>query len=92
MTAHNKDLRTEYTKPGTFLNTFNMGYEGFSRPVALYKADPQTGHRGEFTALAVYSFMLHSARKASQISSVSLFGFVIAPGTISITQSISRKS
>lgn len=34
-----------------FKNTFNMGYEGFSKPVHLPRQNPVSGNRGEFIFL-----------------------------------------
>jgi hypothetical protein len=32
----------------SFLNTFNMGYEGFSKPLALQRMHPVYGGKGEY--------------------------------------------
>ena len=34
-----------------FVNTFNMGYEGFSRPLALERMHPVYGNKAEFLVL-----------------------------------------
>ncbi len=34
-----------------FLGSFNMGYEGFSRPLPLERMHPVYGNKGEFLAL-----------------------------------------
>lgn len=52
-----------------FKNTFNMGYEGFSKPVPLPKQNPISGNRGEFIFLfgfIVSISMLMRGRKKNE--------------------------
>ena len=68
VTSHNQELRKEYTKPVSFMNTFNIGYEGFSKPWKMSKADPITGHRGEFLLLAVVFGIAFTVRESRKIN------------------------
>ena len=56
VTPHNKDLRDDISKNKsyTFFNSFNMGYEGFSKPWKMPKMHPVVGNRGEFLFLALF--------------------------------------
>ena len=52
-----------------FFNTFNMGYEGFSRPLHPLKMNPIYGNRGEIwviLGLAVSFTLLSGGRKKNE--------------------------
>ena len=52
-----------------FFNTFNMGYEGFSRPMHFMKMNPIYGNRGEIfvlLALGVSLPLLINGRKKNE--------------------------
>ena len=53
VTKYNQELRTGLTGTVSFNNTWNMGYEGFSKSPSLPKMDPVFGNRREFAFLAV---------------------------------------
>ncbi len=42
----------------SFLGSFNMGYEGFSRPLSLARQHPVYGNRSEFLALLGLAFLI----------------------------------
>ena len=48
----------------SFINTFNMGYEGFSKPLALQRMHPIYGNKGEFVALFGLIIMLSIVKKS----------------------------
>ena len=55
VTEHNLDKREEFqTQSPTFWNTFNMPYEGFSKPWTPPRMHPIIGNRGEFLFLALF--------------------------------------
>ena len=52
-----------------FAATFNMGYEGFSRPLPLLKANPIWGNKNEFLALLLligFVPLINNARKGNE--------------------------
>lgn len=52
-----------------FASTFNMGYEGFSKPLALQRMNPIYGNKNEFLALALLFVtvpLLISGRKKNE--------------------------
>ena len=54
-----------------FVNTFNMGYEGFSKPHAPARMHPVTGNRGEFIFLFFFIIttpLLMRGRKSNETS------------------------
>ena len=53
VTPHNKEQR-EGLDSNTFYNTFNIGYEGFSKPWNMPTMYPVVGNRGEFLFLAIF--------------------------------------
>ena len=78
VTAHNKELRKEVTGDVTFLNTFNMGYEGFSKGWKLPKMNPNHGNKWEFLFLALLCptiVVLKAARFGNEDSIRSSLGF-----------------
>ena len=53
----------------SFAGTFNMGYEGFSRPLALQRQAPIFGGRGEWLFLlgiVIFVPLLRSSRKKNE--------------------------
>ena len=54
VTAHNAELRKDVTGDLTFVNTFNMGYEGFSKAWKLPKMNPNHGNKYEYLFLALF--------------------------------------
>ena len=53
----------------SFLGTFNMGYEGFSRPLALNRMNPVWGNKNEFLfllGLIALVPLVKSARKKNE--------------------------
>lgn len=53
----------------SFAGTFNMGYEGFSRPLALQRQAPIYGGRGEWLALfglMILVPLLRNSRKKNE--------------------------
>ncbi len=53
----------------SFLGTFNMGYEGFSRPLALNRMNPIWGNKNEFLflfGLIALVPIIKSARKKNE--------------------------
>ena len=82
VTPHNKELRTELAQnedaPYTFVTSFNMGYEGFSKPWKMPKMHPVVGNRGEFLFLAVLFpvvLMLKAAREKNEAGVRATAGF-----------------
>ena len=71
VTAHNKELRDDYKNANyTFWNSFNLGYEGFSKPVKVPKMHPIVGNRGEFLFLALLFpviWLMKTAREKNEI-------------------------
>ena len=50
-------------------NTWNMGYEGFSKPWHMQKMHPVIGNRGEFLFLALFFpavLILRASRKKNE--------------------------
>ena len=78
VTAHNKELRQDITGDLTFVNTFNMGYEGFSKGWKVPKMNPNHGNKWEFLFLAVLFptlYVLKAARFGNEDSIRSSLGF-----------------
>lgn len=53
----------------SFLGTFNMGYEGFSRPLSLNRMNPVWGNKNEFLfllGLIALVPLVKSARKKNE--------------------------
>ena len=53
----------------SFLNSFNMGYEGYSRPLHLERMNPVWGNKGEYFALLGLFLLVpivKSARKKNE--------------------------
>ena len=53
----------------SFMGTFNMGYEGFSRPLALNRMNPIWGNKNEFLflfGLILLVPVIKSARKKNE--------------------------
>ena len=71
VTPHNKELRTELTQNDTytFVNSINMGYEGFSKAWRQPKMHPIVGNRGEYMFLALLFpiiLMLKASREKNE--------------------------
>ena len=81
VTPHNNELRSELpAQEGdyTFLTSFNMGYEGFSKPWKMHKMNPVVGNRGEFLFLAIFFplvLMLKAAREKNEAGLRAATGF-----------------
>jgi hypothetical protein len=50
----------------SFLGTFNMGYEGFSRPLALNRMNPIWGNKNEFLFLLGLILLVPVIKSARQ--------------------------
>ena len=57
VTEHNVERRPGLTK-FTFMNSFNMGYEGFSEPLPLARMHPVWGMKGEYILLVFTLFLI----------------------------------
>ena len=71
-------MRKEVTGKLTFFNTFNMGYEGFSKPWKTPKMNPISGGRNEFMFLALLVpavLLLKSARQKNEEAVRSALGY-----------------
>ena len=78
VTAHNQELRTDVTGNLSFFNTFNMGYEGFSKPWKMPKMNPNHGNKYEFLFLAMFFptvIILKAARKTNEDCIRSALGY-----------------
>ena len=69
VTDHNVERRPGMTK-FSFINTFNMGYEGFSEPLPLARMHPVWGMKGEYillmgTLIAIPLFSIMRKKKES---------------------------
>jgi len=51
VTSHNLEKRPEAAKEFSFVNSFNAGYEGFSKAVPVPRMSPISGNRYEFIVL-----------------------------------------
>lgn len=53
----------------SFINSFNMGYEGYSKPLPLERMNPVWGNKGEYLALlGLFALvpLVKSARKKNE--------------------------